>query len=258
VGLTGEVFSDDGAHDPTPAPALPVLSAAALGEHMVSVQVGTEMFDSALWSFHEQHVLTHTFAEADVPAPLQEVLTVDFYKVLMPELYAAYAGQNLALTIAAADAPTVTMAAAGGGDIALLANVSLMFTVANGASRPVVAYSLWCPFEATVDMRINGTRIEGSVGQVDVVLHIGDTPFGGLAAALASALSIPINYLLNNIAVPLLNDFLRTGVALPSLTKSLGDYGTLHAEFVRPELTIGDGFLVVGSDANITISPTWD
>jgi len=84
----------------------------------------------------------------------------------------------------------------------------------------------------------------------------------------------PINFVVNDIFVPLLNDILargksnfgsakqnkikqlllvNTGVELPSFTDDLGTYGTLVASFVQPVLDLQDGYIAIGTDASIVI-----
>lgn len=269
LAATGEVFRSDtnasspAAHSPYTPAALPHLSAAQLGSHMVSTVVGEYPINSALWTFWREGALSYTVDKTQLPAAAQPMLTTAFYEhVLMPRLYEAYPNDDMTLTVAAQTAPLWRVTPQM---LTLSANVTLAFRVkqanATNATSSPLAFSLWTIFTTKVHLSaVEGTppRIIGHLDDVSCELHVGALPFGGVAPSLLSAISDPANLALNYLILPGLNKRLAAGIPIPPIVAELGsgaDRAKLTVNFHRPALLQYDGFLLVGTDANATITP---
>jgi hypothetical protein len=59
----------------------------------------------------------------------------------------------------------------------------------------------------------------------------------------------------NRVILPRLNDILAVGASLPSIKVKATGY-TLEIALTHPELGFGQGYALVGTDVNITTTPT--
>ena len=68
-------------------------------------------------------------------------------------------------------------------------------------------------------------------------------------------LQAPISLALNYVIIPKLNVILGRGMALPAVTVPTKGYN-IHVNLVNPELGFGKDYVLVGADANITVTPS--
>lgn len=248
MAATGEVYSADGRHDPDPVAPLPDVSPSVWGSKMVSFEVGAFPFDSTVWTFFTQKLLTYTATKSDVPSSLAPVLNTAFYKTLMPKLYAAFPDADMQVVIFAATQPHFQMM---DGHIEASCNMSYAFEVAGATPAP--AFLLWSPFEVTLHVSVKGNAIVGGLDNATVTLYAGNCPYGDLGPDILAALSVPVNGILNALLIPLLNAFVAKGVQLPSFEEPLGQVAIVYGNFVNPVIALNAGYLLIATDANITI-----
>jgi len=259
MDVTAEVFTQDNHHAPFAPAALPHLSAAQLGARMVSTVLGEYPVNSALWTFWSQGALAYVVHREDLPEEAQGILnTADYKMVLMPKLYDAYPDHNMTVTVGANTAPVWRVQP---DHLTLSCNASLTFRVVVNATYAPLAFSLWTMFSATVHLNTTDTRgdgkpprVVGSVDDVSCELHEGLLPYGGVAEAIVTALSVPANLAINYVLIPKLNKGLQDGVPIPPVVTDLSDY-ELTLNFVMPRLRQFDGYLLLGTDVNATIQP---
>ena len=97
-------------------------------------------------------------------------------------------------------------------------------------------------------------RLVGSVDAVSCELHQGLLPYGGIAEALVTALSTPLNIAISFLLIPWLNKGLQQGLVIPPVVTDLGT-DVLTLDFVAPRLRQFDGYLLLSTDVNATIQP---
>ena len=72
-----------------------------------------------------------------------------------------------------------------------------------------------------------------------------------------SLLRTPISLALNYVIIPDLNKRLAKGLPLPKIVAKVGGY-TMTINIVNPILGFGEGYVLVGTDAQISIKPSAD
>ena len=122
-----------------------------------------------------------------------------------------------------------------------------------GTEAPIHAFTLTCPFEASVDVKAVGDKIGGEVGKVDLKLSAGESDYGSLGIAIMAALSSPVNAIVNDVALPILNKYLGDGFSLPSIDETFEGYN-FKVEFVKPQIDLNDGYVLVGTNATASIT----
>lgn len=249
MAITGEVFSADGRHDPDPVDPLPVVDPSVWASRMVSMEVGPLPFNSIVWTFYTQKLLTFTAKKSDLPPSIAPILNTAFYKTLIPKLYEAFPNTDMLVTVYAASQPTFKML---DGHLTASCNLSYAFEVIT-KDKPQLAFVLWSPFEITMHVGMKGNYIVGGLDNVTVTVKPGDCPFGILGPEIISALSVPVNLLVNLILIPILNNFVSQGVLLPSFEAPMGSIATIYGNFVRPELLLKPGYILIATDLNLTI-----
>jgi len=249
LAATGEVFSADGRHCPDPVAPLPVVSPSVWGAKMVSLEIGPSPFDTSIWTFYTQKLLTYTAHKSQLPSAIQGILNTSFYKILMPKLYAAYPDSEMQVVLAAASQPKFDELQ---GLIHANTNLSLTFQVV-GKGAPALAFEMWSPFQVTMHVSMKGNYIVGGLDNVTVTLYPGDCPFGIVGPDIISALSIPVNQLINILVIPILDAFVSRGVLLPTFNTTLGSVAIIYGNFVNPQLLLNAGYMLIATDVNITI-----
>jgi len=245
---TAEVFSEDGRHDPDPVAPLPQVSPSVWANKMVSLEVGPLPFDSTVWTFYTQKLLTVTAKKSDLPPSIAPILNTAFYKSIMPKLYAAFPDTDMQVTLFAATQPRFQM---NQGHLTATCNMSYAFDVVKGSPQP--AFLMWSPFEVTLHVSVKGNYLIGGLDNVTVTLYPGNCPYGIIGPDLISALSIPVNSIVNALLIPLLDAFVSKGIELPSFVEPLGSVATVYGNFVGAEVILNQGYVLIATDVNITI-----
>lgn len=267
VALLGEVFDDDRQrHSNLPPPVLPRLSEPLAGRH-ATLRVSAFPFNTLLWTFYTQRALEYMVVPSMLPAKEQRLLKTNFFKHLMPKLYAAYPDHNMTLSVSAMTLPHLTM---GLGNITLGAHINLSFAVqttptagglgAGNATKSVFAFSLWSPFDAAVQLSaaadpLSGdARLAAKLDDVDVKLRAGQSEFGVLGPLVIALLSGPLNFVVNEVVRPLANLVLERGIDLPTFSQQAEGMNVSIA-LVNPVLELCEDYAMIGVDARMRLAP---
>ena len=101
----------------------------------------------------------------------------------------------------------------------------------------------------------NPPAIRGAIDDINLKFAAGKSKFGNLGPALLALLSRPLNAVVNDVALPILNRMLHKGVPIPSVSTTVAGYH-LTVTFSSPEIDLSGGtVLLVGTDAAISLVP---
>lgn len=250
VGMAGAVYSESIVPVPqTPAP-LPDLSQHELLAHMVLLEMGNFTFDTALYTFYDQHALTYDVNRSSLPQLLQGFLTTDFYKLFLPSLYTKYPGAAMVVRVSASsegERPKVSIMPGGNK---LVGDTDFAFYVETAMQDP--AFVLTCPLDLAWNLSVNATR--GPFKIVPEVLktnmcHLRErsTNFEILGPALLAIMNNAILALFENYLLFILNTFLSTGFEIPPIVYNTPT-GKLSLFLEDAVCNLRGGTAVVGFD----------
>jgi hypothetical protein len=177
---------------------------------------------------------------------------------LIPKLYEAFPNSTLDQLINTTISPEVSI---GDNDIKVQGNLSLDFTVHGSGdshdSSDVFAFSLWCPLGAAANIYIDnkGNVLAAKVDNITATFHTGESPYGGLIGVI-DLIGPLLNRLINDLALPVVNKLLSNGIPIPDYHKTISDIGTVYASLINPKLQLYSGYVLIGSDFNLTFVPT--
>lgn len=255
--FTAEVTSKQApsAHFPSPPPPAPKLYSSDLSYKMATAVLTPYPFDSLLWTFYNQRVLQHLVQRGDI-AGTESYFNTNHYKVYLPALSAKYPNQTMTVLFNVTSQPKLTMAPSG---VSLSNNLTLLFYVGQPSQGGVLAFTLWSLFNDTVAVTSNGTSIFASLSKASIALRPGVSRFGSIGLGLIADVSAPIGTILNLLIIPVLNKVLQKGVKLPAFSRAINRYGigTVTAELVDAKIQQKAGYVTIGSDASITVTPQY-
>ena len=240
----------------SPMPVMPSLTSAQIGTHMITAQLSPYVLNTAFWGFFQQHLVGTTITKAMVPQALQFLFNTDAFP-LLPKLQKAYPHSEMLVNLSATSIPTVSIAVSG---VTATLDAKATFLVAPSATRgaPLPAFDLRAPaLKATVKIGATGgdsPAITGSIGTVNLELKAGSSSFGDLGPAVIAFLSKPLNEVLNSVAIPLVNDVIKSGIPIPNIDQTVDGYH-IKVAIANPEISPQDGFALVGTDVSASITP---
>jgi len=253
VSSRASFLTADGRVDPRTPPALPDLSKEELGSHMITSQLSSYPFQSAIWGLYEEGALVTALSSGDLPAGSPDILNTHFYRFLIPKLQSTYPDQPMILTLNATATPIVVL---DQDTVSLSSNLDMIFSVLLPDNKTTVpAFTLASNLSTTISAGVNGTNITGHMGHADITISKKSSSFGNLGPTIISLLQGPLGILLNYVVIPNVNKMLAHGEPLPNVKVTLPGYD-ITVSLVNPVLGFGQGYVLVGTDADIKVTPT--
>jgi len=218
LAVQGDVVPlNSSAEPPVPAPALPP-SDASDAAFMVEGRFSPYLLESAAWTYFQAGLTNWPIASADVPLGLNRTAA---YALIAPGLPAAFPGGAVALTVAFAGVPALTMAAAAAGGITAAAPVTIGWSVTpavGGPPQPAFALSVAARLSLDVGVAPSPTApgslvFSGELAYLSANISLASTAVGPVAVGLLQVLVDAVLPLV----VATLNGDLARGFPLPPI-----------------------------------------
>ncbi|XP_077430757.1 bactericidal permeability-increasing protein [Vanacampus margaritifer] len=239
LGLKGEFYSIKSPKEP-PFVALP-FAVPEQPSYMLSVGLSDFTVNSASSSYFSADLLQAFINDSMIPPGSSVRLNTTSLGPFIPQLPEKFPDLLMALQIYARNIPMFSFHC--GAVMLSSSGVIKAFAIQpNDTLTPL--FNLYVDSDFSGKVRITDGRLKGSVAMDNFTLSLAATEIGPFKT---DSLEDMVRTLIDKAVLQQLNEKLATGFALPR---------TMHAQLVKPVLTVEEGFVAFASDAELLENDT--
>ncbi|XP_069351596.1 lipopolysaccharide-binding protein [Eulemur rufifrons] len=211
VMFKGEIFQPN--HHSSVALLAPVMHLPGEHNKMVYFAISDYVFNTASLVYHEAGYLSFSITNDMILPDSVFKLTTKSFRAFAPKLARLYPNMNLELQGAVASAPLLNFSS-GNLSLAPLMEIEGFVLLPDSEREPVFRLSV--ATNVSITLNFNTTKISGTMKPEKVQVELKESKVGQFNMELLEAF---VNYYLDNVLYPEINDKLAIGLPLPLLKR---------------------------------------